>query len=61
MSISAIEAVIGAKLPASAYTYREWWANETAPGRSQSDAWQAAGWRVDDVNFTAEYVTFATA
>jgi hypothetical protein len=61
MSFVAVEAIIGAGLPASARSYRAWWSNETAPGRSQSDAWQAAGWRVQAVNLTAEHVTFTRA
>jgi hypothetical protein len=61
MSFVAVEAIIGAGLPASARSYRAWWSNETAPARSQSDVWQAAGWRVQAVNLTAEHVTFTRA
>jgi hypothetical protein len=53
-----IEDVLGFALPASARTYREWWANQRDGGHSQTKGWQDAGWQVWKVDLTAESVTF---
>lgn len=53
-----IEAVLGFALPESARAYPAWWANQ---GRSQSQAWQSAGWRTAAVDVTEERVTFVRA
>ena len=50
-----VEAVLGFPLPDSARSYPAWWANQ---GRSQSQAWQSAGWRTASVDVPAERVTF---
>lgn len=50
MSFKEIEAVIGAPLPRSAFTYREWWSNQKEySSRPQAKAWLAAGYEVDSV------------
>ncbi len=54
-----IEKVLGFKLPRSARTYREWWANQReGSGHSQSKGWQDAGWQVWRVDIENETVTF---
>ncbi len=51
-----IEEILGAPLPASARTYREWWANtERNP---QARPWLAAGYRLDSVDFMASRAVF---
>jgi hypothetical protein len=55
LTFAAIEAIIGAPLPATA-GLRTWWGN--APNWSHARAWQAAGWRVASVNFGLRQVTF---
>ena len=48
-------------LPAAAWRYREWWANETAENTSHvqcRDGWRAAGYRVAAVDLAAKTVTF---
>jgi hypothetical protein len=59
LTFPEIETILGSSLPKSARTYREWWGNEK-PGGShvQSQAWQAAGCSVDNVDFVRERVTF---
>lgn len=54
LSYPEIENIIGTKLPKSAYTFREWWANG---GHSQAYAWMQAGWRVESV-ILGESITF---
>lgn len=53
-----VEELIGGKLPASAYTNRSWWANDSV-GHSQSKQWLEVGWRVASVNMSGEQVRFA--
>lgn len=55
LSFLQVEAILGRLLPGSARNHRAWWAND----RSHSHAvWLQAGWKVDQVNLTAERVTF---
>ena len=45
LTFAAIEALLGAPLPRSAYR-QTFWANARGPnGTSQARAWQGAGWR----------------
>ncbi len=43
-------------LPASAYKWSAWWANN---GHPHADAWHSAGWRVDHANLDRQRVRFA--
>ena len=56
LTFTAIEAIIGAALPTSAWA-RTWWAN--TGGTPHARAWLGVGWRVAAVNFSLEAVTFA--
>ena len=50
LSFKEVEQIIGSKLPRSAYTYREWWSNQTdASNRPQAKAWLSAGFLVESV------------
>jgi hypothetical protein len=55
---SEIEKIINAKLPISAYKYREWWSNGENSGHSQTFAWRDCGWKVDKVDFNNKKVYF---
>jgi hypothetical protein len=61
LSFSDVEAVLGQPLPASAYRHRAWWANESKGAHVEAWAWLDAGWKVEDVNLTAQRVTFGRA
>jgi hypothetical protein len=62
LAFAQIEQVIGAPLPPSARTYPMWWSNETGRERHvQAEAWLRSGWRVDEVQFREETVTFRRA
>lgn len=58
LSFSEIEAILGKPLPATALATRAWWANSATP---HGQAWQDAGWLVDDVDFENKYVVFRPA
>ena len=50
LSFRQLEAILGFELPKSAVDYRQWWGNQwDAKGRSQAEAWLAAGFLVDGV------------
>ena len=50
-----IRAILGNPLPRSALIYPAWWANT---GKSQSNAWLAAGWSTQEVNLHSATLTF---
>ncbi|HEY5047338.1 MAG TPA: hypothetical protein VII49_04890 [Rhizomicrobium sp.] len=58
MTFREVEAVIGRKLPASAYRHRPWWANE-ARGHSHAKAWLQAGYKTEQVDMAAKKLVFA--
>lgn len=50
LSFSEVESIIGARLPKSAYSYREWWSNQSdVSNRPQAKAWISAGYEVETV------------
>ena len=50
LSFTEIEDIIGARLPKSAYAYREWWSNQSdVSNRPQAKAWIEAGFEVETV------------
>ena len=52
MGFGQIEEILGARLPASAYKYREWWANQSdTKNRPHAKAWLSAGFVIDSVQF----------
>ena len=55
-SFADIEVIIGDNLPASAWNYQAWWANDVT--HSQGAAWLAAGWETAQVNMDAETLLF---
>lgn len=57
LAFEQIEEIIGKKLPKSASTYREWWANQQ--GGSRAPHWHAAGFRVEAVDLSRKIVRFA--
>lgn len=58
LTFSEIEKIIGAKLPPSAFKYREWWANDFIGRHTQAHAWGYAGYKVAHVDFANTYVVF---
>ena len=54
LSYSEIENILSAKLPNSAYKYKQWWDNNS---HIQSKSWRDAGYNVDTV-FLGDKVIF---
>ena len=46
LTYTEMENILSAKLPASAYKYKEWWDNNS---HSQSKSWREAGYTVETV------------
>lgn len=57
LAFSEIEQIIGAKLPKSAYTYSEWWANQEYG--SQASSWMNAHFRVERIDIAGRKVMFS--
>ncbi len=56
-----IAAKLGFSLPKSAREHRAWWSNQQAPGHSQKEGWQAAGWETREVDMRRGVVRFERA
>ena len=60
VSFDEIEAILGFELPDSARLYRPWWSNQKrGAGHSHALAWQAAGWKTQEVDLEAETLVFS--
>src|SRR3954467_5743749 len=60
MTFKDVEAIIGRKLPPSAYRHRPWWANE-ARGHSHAKAWLDAGYETEQVDMERRKLVFRRA
>lgn len=58
LSFDDVAGIIGDALPASAYKYGAWWANETNRTHVEAHAWMKAGWKVESFSLIEERVTF---
>ena len=56
LSFDQIEGILKSRLPSSAYEYRQWWENEKEGNHVNARAWANAGWKVDAVNFSENWV-----
>ncbi|MCL4271181.1 MAG: hypothetical protein KJZ72_16610 [Anaerolineales bacterium] len=61
LSFEQIERIINAKLPASAYEYQAWWANEKEGNHVNARAWANAGWKVESVDFNRKLARLVRA
>jgi hypothetical protein len=57
LSFADVEELLGFPLPTSAYRYAAWWSNSGGT-HVQSAAWQAAGFRTEQVDMDAKTVRF---
>jgi len=57
MSFDEVEAVLGFRLPNSAYCHRPWWANETK-GHVHAQAWLEAGYETAQVDMAGRKLVF---
>jgi hypothetical protein len=53
-----IEERLGFRLPASAYKYPAWWANQSNAGHSQTRGWRSVGWRTTALDLASKRVRF---
>lgn len=53
-----IEERLGFRLPASAYKYPAWWANQSNGGHSQTRGWRSVGWRTSALDLASKCVRF---
>jgi hypothetical protein len=59
-SFSQIESILGFSLPQSSREHPAWWSN-ALKGHSHAAGWLDAGWETENLNLTAERVTFRRA
>lgn len=57
LTFAEIEGLMNDTLPDSARSRRAWWSNRSK-GALQASAWMEAGYRVEDVDFDGQRVTF---
>lgn len=57
LTFTALEALLGERLPETARVQRAWWSNR-GQGAVQAAAWMGAGYHVEKLDLTAEQVTF---
>ena len=57
LTFTEIEKLMNDTLPDSAHKKRAWWSNRSK-GALQASAWMEAGYRVEDVDFEQQRVTF---
>jgi len=57
LAFEQIERILNAKLPSSAYEYRQWWENEKEGNHVNARSWANAGWRIENVDFSKKRVS----
>lgn len=60
MTFAEIEALIGAQLPRSAFTYPAWWSNH-ASTHVNAQAWLEAGFRTEQLDLGSQRIVFRRA
>lgn len=58
LTLKEISDTVRGGLPASAYKYAAWWANEPDGRYVQAKAWTASGWRTSHLDLDQQQVTF---
>lgn len=58
MTFREIERVLQTKLPASAWVYAQWWANDRTGNHTQAHAWLSSNRKVTQLNLLDGLVTF---
>ena len=61
LTFRQIEQIINAKLPRSAYTYSQWWANDRTGNHTQAYAWLSADRKVVQLDISRTMVMFVYA
>ncbi len=58
LSFKDVERILDFKLPDTAKTHRDWWANKRMNSSRQCDSWLGAGWQVFFADLHRQEVTF---
>ena len=58
LSFNEIEKILGFNLPASAFQYQAWWANEQEGTHSHARSWLNASFKTSNVDLNTRTVTF---
>lgn len=51
-----IERILNDTLPASAYGYEAWWANEKEGNHVNARSWSTAGWKIESLDLKQKWV-----
>jgi len=58
LTFAEVEAILGAKLPTSAYEHPAWWANDAGKSHVQARAWLLAGYETEQIDKQAKKLVF---
>jgi hypothetical protein len=58
LTFAEVEAILGAKLPSSAYEHPAWWANDSGRSHVQAKAWLSAGFETEQIDKQAKKLVF---
>ena len=56
LAFAEIERILNDTLPASAYGYEAWWANEKEGNHVNERSWSAAGWKIEGLDLKEKRV-----
>jgi hypothetical protein len=61
LGFQQIEGILNDKLPPSAYEDRRWWDHETEGNHINKRAWSNAGWKVESLDVSEQWVKLIRA
>ena len=56
LAFAEIERILNDRLPASAYGYEAWWANEKEGNHVNARSWSTAGWKIESLDLKQKRV-----
>ena len=56
LDFDQIERILNDTLPASAYGYEAWWANEKEGNHVNARSWSNAGWKIESLDLKGKQV-----
>lgn len=56
LAFAEIERILNDRLPASAYGYEAWWANEKEGNHVNARSWSTAGWKIESLDLKQKWV-----
>lgn len=58
LDFEQIERILNNRLPSSAYEDRRWWDHETEGNHVSPRAWANAGWKIEKLDVSKQWVKF---